>query len=383
MPTELITTDKALRELCEHLAQQRVIAVDTEFHRERTFFAQLALVQVATDERVVCIDPLSGVDPSPFDAILTDPNITKVFHAGRQDLEIFFDRLEAVPAPVFDTQIAASLVGHGDQLAYGVLVQKIVGASLKKLHARTDWMRRPLDEAVLEYAALDVEHLLAVYRSLRADLEALGRLSWLDEEQAPLLDPATYVLDEEDAWTKVKGTGKLKGVDCVVAQRLAGWREAKARELDRPRRRVLSDEAIVDLARQRPKDDRQLDRMRSVDRDLRNKHGKALLAIVKDASALPKETWPATREGTRQAPVDGALIDALAAVLAVRGREAKVSPQVIGTRADLTRVALGEDDVALLQGWRGELVGDALRAFLDGRVKLTVHGGELVLDGAA
>jgi ribonuclease D len=381
MATELITTDQALRGLCEHLAAQPVIAIDTEFHRERTFFAQLALVQVATDERVACIDPLSDIDPAPFDAILLDENITKVMHAGRQDLEIFFDRLQALPAPLFDTQVAASLVGRGDQLAYGVLVQKIVGVTLKKLHARTDWMRRPLDEAVLEYAALDVEHLLAVYRSLKGDLERLGRTAWLDEEQAPLLDPATYVLSEEDAWTRVKGTGKLKGIECAVAQKLAGWREAKARAIDRPRRRVLSDDAIVDLARQRPKDSRQLDRMRSVDRDVKNKHGKALLAVIADAAALPKDAWPAARGGARKDPVDGALVDALAAVLAVRGREAQVSPQVIGTRADLTRVAQGEDDVPVLHGWRGELVGDALRAFLSGELRLAVSGGSLVIDG--
>jgi ribonuclease D len=374
-----IETDAALAELCTHLREQPFVAVDTEFHRERTYYAHLALVQVASSERVACIDPLSGIDLAPLDALMLDDSVLKVVHAGRQDLEVFFDRTGRIPAPVFDTQIAASLLGRGDQIGYAALVSQVTGHKLDKLHGRTDWMRRPLEPAVIEYAAADVVHLREVYATLRDELEALGRRPWLDEEQAHLLVVETYRIDEDDAWKRIKSVGRLKGVECAVAQRLAGWREARARKIDRPRKRVLTDEAILDLARQRPTEVSAMERMRSIDDGVRRKHGQELVERIQAAARSPRDEWPAPLDRGPGAPFDSALADALAAVVQARARAANITARMLSSKGDLERLASGETDLPVLAGWRAELAGDALRAFLNGALRLEVKDGALQL----
>jgi ribonuclease D len=379
MDHEWIDTEAALNELCAHLRAQPFVAVDTEFHRERTFFAQLALVQVASMERVACIDPLAGMDLTPLDELMLDPGVVKVMHASRQDLEVFYDRTAKIPAPLFDTQVAAALLGHGDQLAYAALVYEVIGVELSKLHGRTDWMRRPLDPAVLDYAAGDVLHLRHVYLALHEELERLGRRAWLDEEQAVLLREATYRVPAAVAWTRVKGAGRLSGVECAVAQRIAAWREERARQVDRPRRRVLSDEVIVDLARQRPTSVQALERLRALEPDVRKRHGAELVELVRLATELPPAAWPASLDRGPLAAVDPGLLDALSAVLSACGRAADVSPRVLASRGDLERIAAGERELPVLAGWRGTIAGDAMQAFLAGRLRLEVCGGELRL----
>lgn len=383
MTPEWIHTDDALRALCTHLRAQPFVAVDTEFHRERTYYAQLALVQVASLERVACIDPLAGIDLTPLDELMLDPAVTKVVHAGRQDLEIFYDRTARIPSPVFDTQIAAALLGYGDQVSYAALASQVVGVDLSKLHGRTDWMRRPLDAGVLEYAAGDVLHLRHVYLALEKELVRLGRRDWLDEEQAHLLVEETYRVPEDEAWTRVKGVGRLKGVEVAVARDLAAWREARAREIDQPRRRVLSDEVIVDLARQRPKSVEGLERLRALEPTVRKRHGAVFVDIMRAAAASAPDSWPAPLDRGPSEPVDSALVDALSAVLSVRGRAADVSPRVLSLRGDLERLAGGDEDVPVMSGWRAKLVGDVLRGFLAGTVRLEVQAGQLcVVEGS-
>jgi ribonuclease D len=377
MSVEWIETDEALVDLCAHLREQPWIAVDTEFHRERTYFAQLALVQVASTERVACVDPLAELDLAPLDELMLDEGVLKVFHAGRQDLEIFFDRTRTVPGPVFDTQIAAGLLGLGDQLGYAALVGQVTGARLKKLHGRTDWMRRPLDKGVVEYAADDVRYLREVFAKLDEDLRGLGRREWLDEEQAHLMEADTYRVPTDEVWKRVKGAGRLKGVETAVAQAVAAWRESRARKVDRPRRRVLTDEVVVDLARQKPKNVGALERMRALDAGARKRHGEALIRVVKEAVESPEDTWPESLDRGRGAPFDAALVDALAAVLQARAKEADISPRILAARGDLERLAAGERDLAVLRGWRGTLAGDALIAFLEGKLRLEVAEGAL------
>ncbi len=379
MTTEWIDSDEPLRALSEHLRAQPFVAVDTEFHRERTYYAQLALVQVASAERVACIDPLAKLDLKPLDELMLDPGVLKVVHAGRQDLEIFYDRTGCIPSPLFDTQIAAGLLGYGDTIGYAALVSRVLGVELQKLHGRTDWMRRPLDAAVIEYAADDVLHLRDVYRALDKELTDKGRRAWLDEEQAPLLREATYRVPEEDAWKKLKGAGRMSGVERAVARSLAAWREARARKSDIPRRRVLSDEVIVDLARQRPETVEATERLRALEPGVRKRFGAEIVALVRAAMTSSPASWPPSLDSGPPADVDPALVDALSAVLSARARAADVSPRVLSSRAELEKLAAGDDDVEVLRGWRGEIAGGALRAFLRGEVRLAVDDGELRL----
>jgi ribonuclease D len=376
---EWIDSNEALVELCAHLRQQPFVALDTEFHRERTFYAHLALVQLASTERVACVDPLASLDLGPLDALMHDSGVLKVVHAGQQDLEIFFDRTKQVPAPIFDTQIAASLLGLGDQLGYAALVAEVTGTHLEKLHGRTDWMRRPLDNAVVEYAAGDVIHLREVYARLDAELLRLGRRDWLDEEQAYLLEESTHTIAIEDAWTRVKGAGKLKRDECAVAQQLAGWRERSAREMDRPRRRVLSDEAIVDLARQRPTKAQGLERLRSLDDGTRRKHGSVLIDLVRAGVETEEADRPSPLDRGPRAPFDSAVVNALAAVLQVRASAANINARMLCNKPDLEKLASGDEDLSVLRGWRARLAGDALQGFLAGRARLEVEDRKLVI----
>jgi len=375
-----VDTDRALRDLCDHLRTQSVVGVDTEFHRERTFFPQLALVQVASAERVACIDPLASIDLAPLDEAMRDPSVLKVLHAGRQDLEIFFHRMGEVPAPLFDTQVAAGLLGLGDQVGYGDLVKRVLGVALSKVHVRTDWTHRPLAAEVVAYAADDVRHLPTLFAALDGDLEARGRRRWLHEEQAPLLRPATYRPPDAQAWRRVKGVGRLRGVETAVARDLGAWRETQARRVDRPRRRVLSDEALVDLARQRPRRVRDLERMRSLDPATRRQHGTTLVELVTVAADAPPEDWPPELDrGAPTSSPDGALVDALAAVLSVQAKKAGISPRILAAKRDLERLAAGDRSVPVLAGWRRELAGEALLGFLAGEGRLRVVDGALDL----
>lgn len=382
---EWIETEAALKELCAHLNTQAFIAIDTEFHRERTYYAELALVQVATDERVACIDPLAKengkpLSLAPLQEVLTNPAVTKVLHAARQDLEIFYLGCGQVPAPIFDTQVAAALLGYGDQIGYGALVERVCNTPLDKLHGRTDWMRRPLDPAVIEYAAHDVTYLRDVYRALDEKLREKNRRDWLDEEQATLAAKETYDVDKDTAWHRVKGTGRLRPKEAVVAQHLARWRETLAQEKDRPRRRVLSDEAIVDLARQRPTDVNKLDRMRSLDDGTRKRFGKDLVRLVEEAMATDKSDWPASREKGRPQAKDPALAEALSTVVEVCARTHDISSKTLCNKDELDRLAAGETDLALYRGWRDRLVGGALKRFLAGDAALVVEDGQLSLE---
>lgn len=374
-----IDTQEALESFCITARSATFIAVDTEFHREKTYFSELALIQVEAAGEIACIDPLSGLDLSPLNALLKDESVLKLMHAARQDMEIFFDRTGRLPSPIFDTQVAAALLGMGEQMGYGALVDKICGVSLSKSHVRTDWMHRPLAAGVIAYAADDVRYLPDLYRALEGALKDRGRRSWLDEEQAQLCDLATYETDAMRAWERVKGAGKLKGLSLAIGQRLAAWREAEARRSNRPRRWVLSDEVIVDMARQKPKSLSPLARMRGFDDKARRKYGEELIALVADALKMPEKLWPKPLDQRRRVPVDDAVVNALSAIVQMQAGEHEISAGMLASRSDLQRAAAGERSVPLFSGWRNKLAGDALRAFLDGELRLQAVSGHLAL----
>ncbi|MBU0500745.1 MAG: ribonuclease D [Gammaproteobacteria bacterium] len=381
METLYIDTPAKLADLCRRFAGKPWLALDTEFLRETTYYPRLCLLQLASDDLAACVDPLALDDLSPLLELLHDPGVVKVFHAARQDLEIFLHRWGRIPTPLFDTQPAAALMGIGDQVGYGALVEHLLGIKLEKGHARTDWSRRPLDRQQLDYAYNDAIHLGEVYLKLRTALEHLGRLDWLESDFAELADPATYIVEPADAWKKVKGRQPLRGVQYAVLQRLAEWREQEAVTADRPRRRLLSDELMVDLARRMPQAREQIAHLRGMDeRDLK-RWGSRWLDLIEEGRQMPRELWPREKIPPKLSPQQEALTDVLSAVLRLIATERKLTPSAIASRKEIERLVAGDPASELLHGWRARIAGRDLQALLEGGASLELTGGELRLHG--
>ncbi len=284
-----------------------------------------------------------------------------------------------LPAPVFDTQIAATLLGHGDQIGYGNLVKAELGIELDKAHARTDWCHRPLDDAQLDYAADDVRHLREIYLRQRQKLEELGREEWLLADFDELVDPSRYSNPPEEAWRRVKGSNRLRGVQLAVLQSLAAWREQQAQQNNRPRRWILKDEVLLDLAKQMPTDEGRLRRIRGLEEGSVQRHGTALLKRIAEAKRLPKEQWPTLKEGQRLSPEQEPLVDMLMALLRERCQQQRISPSAVTGRRELERLVLGESEIPLLHGWRAAIAGQALQALLYGELTLSIEQGRLMV----
>jgi ribonuclease D len=372
-----IDTPAGLQELCQRLRGQPVLALDTEFLREKTYYAQLCLLQIAAEDLIACVDPLALADLGPLLEIIYDPTVTKVMHSARQDLDILFDLRGALPRPLFDTQIAATLLGYGDQLGYAALVKDLQGVELDKAHTRTDWSQRPLDDAQLHYAADDVRYLLPIYQQQRARLEAMGRLAWLQKDFDELTDPALYAPPESELWKRVRGTQKLRGRQLAILQGLAAWREQQARRSNRPRRWVLKDEVMVDLARRGPETLAEMEKIRGLEAKTLQRHGAALLEVMAQARQLPAAQWPSRPEGRRLQPIQEGLVDVLMALVRTRGVEQEVSPQLLASRKELEAVVAGSRDCAVLHGWRNAVVGAELLAVLNGELAVQITAGRL------
>ncbi|MFP4131013.1 MAG: ribonuclease D [Thiohalospira sp.] len=375
----LVDRADALTELTAHLAEQPWLAVDTEFLRERTYYPQLCLVQVATPEGdVACIDPLALTDLSPLWAVLADPGITKVFHAAAQDVEVLLQTAGAVPAPLFDTQIAAALSGLGDQVGYARLVEARLGVTLDKSASRADWSRRPLEPELLRYAGDDVRYLARLYPALRDELAARGRLAWLEDDFARLTDPAAYANPPLEAWRRVRGHHQLDGPGRGILRALAAWREEAAAAADIPRGWVVRDELLLEIARRRPRNAQRLGKLRGSHK-LDEATREALLARVNATLDEPPAQWPAVEARPQLEPAGEAAVDALMAVARLAAEEAGVSVASLTGRKELERLVAGETDLPVLQGWRGELAGRRLRAWLAGEIALVGRDGGAAL----
>lgn len=375
-----IDTPAQLAELCEQLRQHDWLTLDTEFLREKTYRPRLCLLQVANPDVIACIDPLAVEDLSPLFDILYDPTVTKVLHAAHQDLEIFFDLRGTVPTPVFDTQIAATLLGHGEQIGYGNLVKAELGISLEKAHARADWCHRPLDAAQLDYAADDVRHLREVYLRQKAHLTELGREQWLQADFDDLVDPARYRNPPDEAWQRVKGSNRLKGAQLAVLQALAAWREEQAQQSNRPRRWILKDEILLDMAKLTPSSLDKLRRIRGLEDTTVNRHGEALLKLVSEAKKRPKDQWPSPKTGPRLPPEQEPIVDMLMALLRELCQRQHISPSAVAGRRDLELLLLGKQDIPLKHGWRAAIAGESLLALLQGNLALRVEDGRLSIE---
>lgn len=368
-----------LHDLCGRLRGSPWLALDTEFIREKTYYTQLCLLQVASENVLACVDPLTLDNLDPLLDIIYNPATVKIIHSARQDMETLYDLRGNLPSPIYDTQIAAALLGYGDQVGYGALVRGMLDVHLDKLHTRTDWSRRPLDEEQLYYAADDVRYLGEIYHRQRAELASKGRLDWLTDDFAALSDARNYANAPLRAWRKVKLAHTLQGVQLAVAQALAAWREAYARSANKPRKWTLSDDVIIDLARHQPQAKESLAKIRGLDPQILKHHGANLLTLISHAKALPREHWPQLETPMRLTTKQEALIDVLMAVVRIRGAQNAVSTATLTTRRELEQLLTGVEDLNILHGWRGALVGKDLQALLQGEITLQVINGELTI----
>lgn len=375
---EPITTTAELQALCARLSLEPFVVFDTEFMRETTYWPKLCMVQVAGPGEAALIDPLAeGLDLAPLLALLGDPTLTKVVHAGRQDVEIF-NNLGVIPHPLFDTQIAAMAAGFGEQIAYDSLVRQMLRIDLDKSSRFTDWARRPLSAAQLTYALADVVHLAELYPKLRDRLEEQDRLGWVAEDMAELADPANYDLDPENAWRRLKPR-KFTARYLAVFKAAAAWRERTAQTRDQPRGRILKDEAIDEVAAQAPTEPAAFDRLRSVSKGFGNsKFGVELAAVVRAAAQDPETHAPVVERPTASAQAPPAVVELLKVLLKARAEDAKVAARLIATIPELERLAA--DDQArtpLLEGWRRELFGEDALRLKRGELALVLDGSRV------
>ncbi len=369
----MIETTAALEEACLKLAQSDFITIDTEFLRETTFWPELCLIQMASPDLEVIVDPLAkGLDLAPFFTLMADTSVIKVFHAARQDIEIIFHLGNLIPHPIFDTQVAAMVCGFGDSVSYDQLVQKVKNVHIDKTSRFTDWSRRPLSEKQLDYALADVTHLRDVYLKLKEELDREGRAGWLTEEMAILESRETYDLHPDDAWQRLKMRLR-KPQELAVMQYVAAWREREARNRNVPRSRVLKDDAIYEIAQQQPKDTDALSRLRTIPKGWeRSTSGAAIIEQVNAALALPKTEMPHVNRHSQAPEGAQAAVELLKVLLRLTSEKHGVASKVIANTEDLEKIAAeGEKaDVPAMHGWRRELFGDVALKLISGGVGL-------------
>ena len=357
----IVTTSPALVELAGRLEGCAQIGLDTEFLRERTYRAELCLVQLSSSSDAVCVDPLALPNLEPLARILTSPAIAKVMHASRQDVEVLYP-IAGLVQPLFDTQIAAALTGLPAQIGYGELVRRLLSKELAKSHTRTDWSRRPLSTEQIEYALDDVRYLLPLKAVLEEQLERSGRLEWLTEELHALRDARAIVPDPADAWLRIKGLRSLDPARERLAQLLAAWRERRAIERNRPRGWILEDAALREIVMQVPRSVEALAAIPEFPAGVLKHCGTELLDCIR-AAAIP-EPPPPINTRTRPDPVKTALVKKLGALNQTIAADLGVSPEVLATRRDLELLADGHRDVSVLRGWRRNVVGERMLAAL-------------------
>lgn len=375
---KIITTTDELARFSADLRTRPYFAVDTEFMREKTYWPILCLIQAAADGVEAIIDPMApGIDLSPFLETLSDPSTTKVFHAARQDVEIFFQLTGVAPAPLFDTQIAAMACGFGDQIGYEPLMRTLLNASIDKGSRFTDWSRRPLSDAQLHYALSDVTHLRDAYSIIRTRLEKEQRLSWIEQEMEALRDPSLYRADPQSAWERLKLRG-VRSSDLGPIIKLAEWREREAQDKNLPRGRVLKDDAIFELARMKPATQAELATARTMPHGFeRSKTAAGILEAIAAGRAMSRNALPEIEKPTRRAPPPPDVVELLKVLLKRQSEAYGVAARLIASAQDLEDIAHGEKKVPALDGWRREIFGDMALRLLAGEVALRLKNGAI------
>ena len=375
----VLTTSSAVAQFCAEMAKQKHIAVDTEFLRETTYYAKLCLIQISGGGKAMAIDPLAeGIDLSPVTDLLNNPKVIKVFHAGRQDLEIFFKMMEGLPNPIYDTQIAAMVCGFGEQVGYDRLIKGMLDINLDKGSRFTDWAQRPLTEKQVKYALDDVIYLDQIFPMMRNRILEQGRETWLDEEFANITDESLYNIDPNESWRRIKHRGS-KPVVLNRLKHLAAWRENEVRRRDMPRSRLIKDETLVAVAENNPSKKAAFDRIRGFPGGSGSKLVEHVLAVLEEAAKTPQEDWPKLPLKPRRQPPQ-AILDLLRVLLKHCAEKADVAPRLIATADDLECIACGDtEDLAAFKGWRMEIFGQFAHDLLEGNLALTAKGAKLHL----
>lgn len=381
MTKNIITTTSDLDAFCAELAKHPFITIDTEFIREKTYYPILCLVQLASKKNAACIDPLAaGIDLTPLFDLLKNPKVQKIFHAARQDIEIFYHLMGEMPVNIFDTQIAAMVCGYGESVSYQQLVEHTTAARLDKGMRFTDWSKRPLSDKQTDYALSDVTHLIPAYEKLMAELKRTNRLSWLDEEQKILENPLTYVVEDENAWRRIKHSFK-KPAQIHLFAALCAWRERTAKQKDRPRRHILKDEALLELTVLAPKTAEEMEALRGISTGFaKSDLGKTLLETIRRALADKPSTYEQLPFKKPLTSGQKNLLDMLRLLLAIVADQSGVAAKMITDADDLYAFAGGDPSVPFLKGWRNDLFGRKSVALADGKLALSYNSAKSVVE---
>ena len=375
-----IDNTEALEQICLEFRKSSWLAVDTEFEREKTFFPELCLVQIANEDEVAIIDPLSINDLDAMYELLYNTEIVKVFHAARQDLEIFFNSHKKIPTPVFDTQLAAPLVGFDEQIGYANLVSKMLGVNLSKAHTRTDWKRRPLQQAQLEYAADDVIYLAKIYTMLLQELKERGRIEWLTAEFEALDDPQLYLPDVDSVWKKHRGAKKLKGQKLCALQHLSAWREGKARSDNLPRSWLMKDDLLLNIAQLQPSSILELKDIKGIQERLLRKYGAEILATLDKAKQVQPQVASSEKIRKSLNKKEEAMLDVLTAIVKMLAADNNLHPAILAPKKEIEKLIRRDSESLLLKGWRHSLIGESLDEFLSGKTSIKVVENKLVCE---
>lgn len=378
---QYVSNQGELEAFVDRARSSSVLAIDTEFLREKTYYAKLCLLQLATDDEAVIVDPFSVKSIKCLAVLFEDPSIVKLFHAGGQDLEILFREVGVLPKPVFDTQVAAALLGHTLQIGYAALVHSVCGVTLKKTDSFTDWSQRPLSDSQVAYAADDVIYLPEMYAAMRSRLEEKGRLSWLDNDFAELTDPANYQEDPRLRYRRLKRVASLSRRQLSAARELAAWRETEARHRNIPRKWVLTDEQIVEACKRDARTIDELFMVRGMRDRLSTRDARKVVQLICAGMDLPAEQWPDYDRSSKNEPNVDAELDLMTALVRLRAKENDIAMQTLASHNDLSNLARGyRDNVDVLRGWRRAIVGEELLDLLAGKIRLSLSGGTLVVE---
>ncbi|MCU7938331.1 MAG: ribonuclease D [gamma proteobacterium symbiont of Bathyaustriella thionipta] len=378
MQVHFIDTNQKLTNICQQFAQSDFLALDTEFVRQTTYYPILALLQICDGQRIAIIDPLAIKDLTPLMTVLYNKNITKVLHSARQDMEIFYYLKQSVPESLFDTQISAALLGYGEQIGYASLVKQLLNVNLDKSQTRTDWLKRPLSQKQIDYAADDVRYLAQLYPIQKNKLQELGRSDWLEKDFQFLSSTTTYAPSPETIWRKTKGINKLKKQKLAIVKNLAAFREQLALKQNKPRRRVIADDVLIGLSTNPPADLNELQNHQGLSYRFLQHNGPAMLALIQQGLDTPDKDCPKLPVFQKLSQNEEALADCLMAIVHLSANNNHISPQCLCSRKELDALIKGQRDLTVLSGWRNELIGKHLLKFLSGDAQLSYVSGQLL-----
>jgi ribonuclease D len=379
MTIQYINRPEQLPLLCEQINQEPWIALDTEFLREKTYYPKFCLLQIAAPGWVACVDPIAIDDLSLLFEAIYNPNIVKVLHSCRQDLEIFYQITGRIPGPIFDTQIAAPLLGFQENPGYAMLVSSFLNINLNKAHTRTDWTQRPLSDDQIQYAADDVIYLCKIYTQMCEQLDKLGRLNWLESDFALLNNPELYQLSPENAWLKVRGKNKLTGRQLSILQSLTEWREQTAQTENKPRNWLFPDDMLLELAKLQPVTIADLAKIRNINERSVNRYGKVMCELIDVARQRPPKPFKDKDQPAKKTQQHEAVLDVLSAVVRIRAEENSLNPIILATRKELEQLLFGDEECPLLQGWRYNMAGQELTGLLQGQYSLSLTTDAVVI----